>query len=693
LIELEDIFVTKPVWLLCARFSAQTLHKEVMSVSGELILDIKKLEQGVLFDDRFLDRYAGPIISDPAIAIVELVANAWDAYATRVDIVWPKRTENIAFSICDNGKGMTPEQFQRRWKTLDYNRVADEGSKSAPPDSLKEAPPRHAYGRNGKGRHAAFKFSDPYVVRTWRDGQETTYEIRRGTTQPFDVKELDSRNNIAGHGTEITAMASDGVALDANAARQVIGTRFLADPNFTVSVDGTLVTFDDIPAGNIQKEIVDLPGFGTVEIIAIDSQKADRTTRQHGIAWRVKSRLVGTPGWLGFDYERILDGRTSEAKRFQFIVSADHLEEAVLADWTGFAADHPAWLATKPIVHEKIREYLSGFTAERRREAKESIRENHNTALRKLPPAGRERWNQFVDEVIDACPTISTDEVGKVAGILANLELTTSKYGLLTKLHELPPGDLDSLYQILDDWTLRLAKDALDEIQMRLKLIKDLDEKLHDASADEVGDLQPLFERSLWVFGPEFESLEFTSNKGMTTVIQQLFGGTTKGSRQRPDFAMLPDGSVGLYSRDAHDFGHDVDGVARLVIAEIKKPGVVIGNEQKNQAWRYVSELIERGYVTDVTETTCYVLGSRIHAAERGNRTEWDGRVTIIPMTYDTFIRRAEKRMLGLQEKLKDAPFLRDHGLDTEAFVTAPEPKIGDLLEKVGPVSGEEVQR
>ena len=74
-------------------------------------------EQGVLFDDRFLDRYAGPIISDPAIAIIELVANAWDAYATRVNIIWPKRTDGIAFSIDDNGKGMTPEQFQRRWKT------------------------------------------------------------------------------------------------------------------------------------------------------------------------------------------------------------------------------------------------------------------------------------------------------------------------------------------------------------------------------------------------------------------------------------------------------------------------------------------------------------------------------------------------------------------------------------------------
>lgn len=637
--------------------------------------------QGVLFDDRFLDRYAGAIISDPAVAIVELVANAWDAYATRVDIVWPKRTQNIAFSITDNGKGMTPEQFQRRWKTLDYNRIADEGTKSMPPADLENAQARNAYGRNGKGRHAAFKFSDPYRVRTWRDGKEIVYEVRRGATQPFDVREISSRTGVPGHGTEISATASDGVSLDAEAAREVIGTRFLADPNFVVSIDGTLVTFDDIPTRSIQKARVEVPGFGSAELIMIDTQKADRTTRQHGIAWRVKSRLVGAPGWIGFDDERILDGRTSEAKRFQFIVSADVLEDAVRPDWSGFATDHPAWTATQPLVHAKIRDYLSSFSAERRREAKASIQENHARTVQKLPPIGRDRWNQFVDEVVDTCPSISTEEVGKVAGILANLELTTSKYGLVSKLHDLPPGDLDALYQLLDDWTLRLAKEALDEIQTRLKLIEDLDKKLRDESADEVGDLQPLFERSLWVFGPEFESLEFTSNRGMTTVIQQIFGVDTEGSRQRPDFVMLPDGSVGLYSRDAHDLGHDVDGVARLVIAEIKRPGVTIGSDQKGQAWRYVKELIERGLITDATTTTCYVLGSKIHVAERGHRTEWDGRVTIIPMTYDIFVRRAEKRMLGLRDKLTEAPFLKDRGLNGEAFLNAPEPTVKDLLE------------
>lgn len=644
-------------------------------------VDLQSTNQGVLFDDRFLDKYAGPIISDPAVAIVELVANAWDAYATKVDIVWPKRSQNIPFSIIDNGKGMTPAQFDRRWKTLDYNRLAEEGNKSIPPADLSGAPARNPYGRNGKGRHAAFKFSDPYRVRTWRDGVETVYEVRRGTTQPFDVKLISTRDGVIGHGTEITATASEGVSMDADTAREIIGTRFLADPNFVVSLDGTLVTFDDIPTHSIQKVDVDVPAYGEVQIIMIDSQKADRTTRHHGIAWRVNTRLVGTPGWIGFDHERILDGRSSEAKRFQFIISADILEDAVQPDWTAFKATDPAWQATRDAVHSRIKEYLSTFSADRRREAKETVKETLVRTVRQLPPVGRERWNQFVDEVIDNCPSISTEEVSKVAGILANLELSTSKFGLVEKLHQLEPGDLDALYTLLDDWTLRLAKDALDEIQTRLKLIEDLDNKLRDETMDEVGDLQPLFERSLWVFGPEFESLEFTSNRGMTEVIRKIFGSNKKGSRQRPDFVILPDGSVGLYSRDAHDLGHEVDGVSRLVVAEIKRPGVAIGSEQKDQAWRYVKELRSKGLLTEAAKITCYVLGSRIDADESAPRTEWDNRVTIIPMSYNTFVRRAEKRMLGLRDKLKAAPFLREHDIERTFLEPPQDPQVPLLID------------
>ena len=119
-----------------------------------------------------------------------------------------------------------------------------------------------------------------------------------------------------------------------------------------------------------------------------------------------------------------------------------------------------------------------------------------------------------------------------------------------------------------------MAKIALDEIGSRLKLIRELHVKLRDKSADEVQELQPLFERGLWIFGPEFETVEFTSNRGMTEVIRKIFSGSVPGSRQRPDFVVTPDSTVGLYSRPSYDEQHNPKGVDTLVIVEIKRVGL-----------------------------------------------------------------------------------------------------------------------
>ncbi|MEN2712709.1 ATP-binding protein [Sphingomonas sp. NPDC092331] len=636
-------------------------------------------DAGLLFDNRFMERHAGSIIVDPAVAIVELVANAWDAWATKVDIVWPERGSSAAFAIEDNGKGMTEPQFQTRWKTLDYNRLHDEGTESAPPSELSDLRPRAAYGRNGKGRHAAFRFGEAYRVRTWRDGMSATFEVRRGVTQPFTIERITVESDIEGHGTEINAINPLPIMMTAEEAREVVGTRFLADPNFTVTVNGTKVTFEDIPEAQRREVDVEVPGYGVAHLIVIDTQKADKTTRQHGIAWRVNNRIIGSPGWVGFDQERLVDGRSSEAKRFIFIVRADFLADDVLPDWSGFWPNRDAWPATRTAVHAKIREYLGAFSADRRRETKETVRENLGRTVAQLTPVSRDRWNEFVDQVVDACPSMNLDTVQQVAGVLANLELTTSKYELIAKLHDMPPGDLDELNALLVDWTVRTAKLALDEIAQRLKLIEELDQKLRDETMEEVGDLQPLFDRSLWVFGPEFESLEFTSNRGMTEVIHKVFGRTDQGSRLRPDFVMLPDGSVGFYSRDSHDLGHEVDGVSRLVIAEIKKPGVLIGSKEKQQPWQYVRELMNKGLVTDATIVTCYVLGSRIDPTETGDETKNNGQVTIRAMTYSTFVKRAEKRLLGLRDKLRDAPFLKEQGIDPETYMQPQQPRQGHL--------------
>ncbi|MCK6443321.1 ATP-binding protein [Elstera cyanobacteriorum] len=635
-------------------------------------------EQPLLaFDQRFLDRHAGPIISDVSVAIVELVANAWDAYATSVEIIWPTSDGKQKFSIKDNGRGMSAAQFELRWGTLDYNRVAAEGEYVSPPAELAKLARRRAYGRNGRGRHGGFAFSNPYEVTVEAAGEKVTYRVSRGELRPFDWQ-LVRREPSSGHGVEIRAVLPTRLRLRAADIREVLGTRFLTDPNFQVSVDGQAITFDDIPKDFLRESYVDIPDVGRAKILMIESQRADRSTRQHGIAWHVNNRLVGNCGWRGSDYERVLDGRSSEAKRFTFIVFADFLADAdaILPDWSGFEPSNPAWQKTQIAVQDKIREEIAEFHSERRRDAKDSVREHYASTIIQIAPSGRERWNSFVDQVVDTCPGISTDQIDQVAGILAKLEASSSQYSLLAKLHALRPGELDQLDSILSDWSVATAKLALDEIQNRLKLIQELHNKLRDERADEVRELQPLIERSLWVFGPEFESIEFTSNRGMSEVIRKLLGGSALGSLNRPDFVILPDGSVGLFARPAFDDHHEVIGVDHLVVVELKRPGIPIGMEQKNQAWKYVVELQTHGLIDDSTRVTCFVLGSRLTPRE-GVRDE--GRTKIIPMAYDTFIRRAETRMLDLYDRLSEAPFLRDAGLDVDSFVAEPTARQGNL--------------
>jgi Histidine kinase-, DNA gyrase B-, and HSP90-like ATPase len=79
-----------------------------------------------LFGSDFLHDHVGQIIDEPTVAILELVANSYDAGADRVEIVWPNLPGDT-LSITDNGTGMTRKEFETRWRTLKYDRIAQQG--------------------------------------------------------------------------------------------------------------------------------------------------------------------------------------------------------------------------------------------------------------------------------------------------------------------------------------------------------------------------------------------------------------------------------------------------------------------------------------------------------------------------------------------------------------------------------------
>jgi hypothetical protein len=553
---------------------------------------------------------------------------------------------------------MTPEEFEFRWRTIYYDRSVRQGLTVQPPPELRGALPRQVYGRSGRGRTAGFHFSSPYRVRTWKDGHEATFLVSRGIKDPIDPKLESERVGVEGHGTEIAGVEATSARMTAAEARSVLSTRFLTNPAFIVSVDGVQVTFSDVPSDSLAEIDVDVPDHGTAHITVIDTQRTDRTARQHGIAWWVNGRLVGQCGWRGSDQEAIIDGRTEEAKRFTFIVAADFLASSIEADWSDFRRNDPVWLATQPIVQAAIKEKFGEFTKDRRRETTETVTRAHRDAVATMPLVSGMRWRHFLDQVVEQCPGLGEKQISQLMGILASLEISESQYSLLDKLHMLKPSEFDQWNAVLETWTVQSAKIALDVIRDRLRLIEEIRARAADPNSDEVQQLQPLFKNGLWVFGPQFEAIEFTSNQGMTTVVRKLFSGKVKASRNRPDFVITPDSTVGFYARPSFDAEFNERGTEELVIVELKRPGVQIKDIEKAQVWKYVRELKDVGYVLDTTRVTGFVLGDSIHPSETGDRTEGPN-VVIRPLLYTTFIGQAEKRMLTLHEKLRNSPMMQ----------------------------------
>ena len=624
----------------------------------------KPVQTAMRFNQRFLDRHAGSIISDSSTAIVELVANAWDASASMVKIRWPDKQTNKLFSIEDNGTGMTRDEFETCWTEIDYDRVSIHGRFVPQPEGSQSTKPRQAYGQNGRGRHAAFHFgSSGYIVRTWRDGTENSFMVRRDATNIITYEHLGARP-CEGHGTEICATEFTPVRINAISARTVIGTRFLADPNFEVMIDGKKIDFDDIPSDRCDSEEIVLdPAFSPARIIVIDCGDPDRTTKQKGLAWWVGRRLVGNCNWEGPDGRRLLDGRSSYAKRYSIIILADALQAAVEKDWSDFDRNHPVWQTHQKALDTAIGAVLDRLMAAKRNERSQRVRSQLDRQSQRMRPLSRERWVKFIDEAIAKCPSMGEGELVQLASILAELESSDSQYAILAQMAALKPQEFDRLNQILAAWRVENMKIVLDKIDERLTLIHQLRQKAPLKSTHEVHELQPLIQRSLWMFGPEFESIEFTSNRGMTEVLSMIsrrMGGTElSGSLNRPDFVILPDSTVGVYGRPGPGSDGEFVEVERVVIVELKRPGIAIGKAQKDQAEIYARELRSRGCLKHTKFVDAFVLGQDLDPeyTDMSEHTLGTTKLRVVPMRYDDLIAKAERRMMNLYRQVDTTHF------------------------------------
>jgi Histidine kinase-, DNA gyrase B-, and HSP90-like ATPase len=625
------------------------------------------------FGSHFLDDHARSIISDSKIALVELIANCWDAGANRVDITWPNDSVPDPIEIKDDGTGMTYAEFTQRWLQLNYNRREIQGDDVIFPDDNKKSL-RKAYGTNGKGRHSMFCFTNRYSVETWKNGTCNIFLVNRSESAgntPFAITPK-KKFSKEGHGTIISAELGKNY-LEIPLVRDLIGSKFVTDPGFLVYLNGDLVELTKLEH-LIDNKRIHVKNIGDIIIHCVDSQKIGRTSKQHGVAWWVNKRLVGEPSWREIDEIAYLDARTREAHRYTFIIEADILSDEVKEDWSDFK-DTEKVKTVKVEAKEQVLAMLQDLMKDVHKSRKIALVTSNRKEFSSLSKESQYQVGRFVDEIQTRVPVLDNKVLNATVEVLLKLEKSRSGFALLDQLSKLNPNDIDALNQILEQWTVQEARIVLDELRRRIKLIESLEQLVENPSSDELHELQPLFEKGLWIFGPEYESIQFMSNRSLATVLRKLIGDKeikSKIPKNRPDFIALSDSSIGLYSQSSFDERGEVKGLGKILIIELKRGGFKISRKEMLQALDYANEIIKSGKCQTNTIITAFVLGTTIETDAKQQLKEGDQTI-VQSETYSTTLQRAHARTFNLLKKIEKAKEFELYDEEIEEVLSSPE--------------------
>ena len=609
--------------------------------------------QGSLFEEDYLIRTLGSLVTVPEIALTELVANAWDAGATIVDIIIPEEYGQELI-IKDNGTGMTKDEFYSRWMKLGYNRLKHQGKKVIFPKGIESQ--RYAYGRNGIGRHGMLCFNNEYNVITKKNGKESIFTITtKSEKEPFIIKK-ELFNTANNEGTKLIVKVEKNLP-KADNILEVISARFLHDPKFKISINKRTIQLEE-HKGLISSKSISINNVN-LKIHLIDSKKSRKSAIYQGIAFWQSGRLVGEPSWI-VGQNMVLDGRTQQAKRYSVVVQTNDLADYIKEDWSGFKKSKEL-VSVFNKVDETIQDMFSEIAKENIDETKKIIKKEFKKEYNQLSPLGKYEFNEAIETITINNPTARQDAITLAVNAVINLEKTRGGSELVQKLSLLSEEDIDGLNQLLDKWSVKDALTVLDEIDKRISVIEAIRKLSNDKSVDELHILHPLIASARWIFGPEFDSPEYASNNQLQTTVEKVFGkkinkNAFNNSKRRPDIVVKGNSTFSITGTLGFDNESGLTTTNKILIIELKRGGFKLSRNERNQAVGYVEDFMGCGTIIGNPMIYAFVVGETFSEKLQpiqGIKNEHGveiGKVQIC--LFSQIVDSAEKRLFNLRKRL-----------------------------------------
>jgi hypothetical protein len=291
-------------------------------------------------------------------------------------------------------------------------------------------------------------------------------------------------------------------------------------------------------------------------------------------------------------------------------------------------------------------------------ETKQQIRNEFASDYSVLSPLAKHELNEAIEAITITHPTAKQESISIAVEAIINLEKTRSGKQLLLKISQLSEDDIKGLNELLDKWSVRDALSVLDEIDNRLSVIEAIRKLSKDEEVDELHVLHPLVTSARWLFGPEYESAEYSSNRQLQNAVELVFKtkiqkNVFNNHKKRPDIVVLPNSTLSVTGTETYDSDSSLATVNKILLIELKKGGSNLTRNERDQTMHYVEDFINCGNLIGNPNIDAYVLGKKYsEKVEQVIKVGERGKISIC--IFDQLVDTSEKRLFGLRQKLGD---------------------------------------
>ena len=574
---------------------------------------------GQLFKHLGLQMYSGAV---PAIS--ELISNAYDAMARNVWITIPtgkpiQQTDDIL--VKDDGYGMNYDECNELYLLVGRNRRLTQSEWAKPYNGLGS---RKVQGRKGIGKLAGFGIANRISVRTIKgkeiahfamDYDVLTKSAKFSDPAGYEPETLsdDGKRTKAKPGTSITlsGLKISRTIGEGEFKRSIARRMLILDQNFTVHVNGTPISRQEIPfqfrfpeaneweraqLGNCQ-EIQWWAGFCKDPI---------PEEERRGFVVYARGKLAQAP-WF-FD----LSGGVWGQHGMQYLtgeIQADFLDESedlIATDRGTVRWEDPIAVPLKEWGRKKVKELLETWTDKRR---KEKVR-SHQIALyleqaERLPEKEYGIFKSIVDRIC-AIPQLGNHKDGQditdeLVGFIYNAMTNRNFLEAIKRLNTASPDDIAHFNTVLSEWDIIEVINTAHLVKGRVEIIQKFSQMIED-KVPEKPDMQDYLRDHPWLIDPKWTML--AHEQSLDRMICDQFEISRSGDREgarRPDFFCLGDRNQTAY------------------LVETKRPGELVGRKEFRQIEDYVHFLRRKlqGEATDPEHRRSTVKGLLIAGPTR----------------------------------------------------------------------------